>query len=213
MTDKRYNIVFEGEIVAGAKIEAVKQNLAKLFRMEPAKVEALFSGKKVVLKKDADQATAMKFRAALKQAGAQCKMLVVGEPEPASAPAAAKPESASSAPAAQAAQTQAQATAEAAPADKPRARATFGVGAEEQASAGDLETVGTIRTGGTGFSGPFDVAPSGTDLADKKQETDTVNPDISHLSMAPPGQELEELPRYREAVNPDISHLSMADDD
>lgn len=203
MTDKRYNIVFEGELVAGADPGAVRQNLARLFRMDEAKVETLFSGKRVVLKKDADQATAMKFRAALKQAGAQCRMLVVGEPEPPATPSAPAPapagaqEKAASAPPAPAESSPAPSADQGAPA----------------AADGDLETVGTIRTGGTGFSGPFVVAPSGTDLADKKSEEEAAAPDISHLSMAPPGEELEELPRYREAVNPDISHLSMVDED
>ncbi|MBZ2187790.1 hypothetical protein K8B33_01645 [Alcanivorax sp. JB21] len=175
MSDARYNIVFDGSLVPGADPAAVRANLGRLFRMTPERVEALFSGKRMVLKRDADQATAMKFRAALKQAGAQCQM-VESSPAAVAAPSPAAPEQRSS------------------PADSNR------------------EMVGTIRTGGEGFSGPFEVAPPGADLDTTERQTVSVNPDISHLSMAPPGTELEELAPRKAAVNPDISHLSLADD-
>ncbi|MGB1221320.1 MAG: hypothetical protein ACPG43_07260, partial [Alcanivoracaceae bacterium] len=72
--------------------------------------------------------------------------------------------------------------------------------------------VGTIRTGGTGFSGAFAVAPVGADLEQKRDGPAPVDPDISHLSMAPPGTELEEIREEKELVNPDISHLSVVPD-
>lgn len=76
-----------------------------------------------------------------------------------------------------------------------------------------MEMVGTIRTGGTDFSGPFDVAPTGTEIGEKRDIGPEQDPDISHLSMAPPGTELEELPRHQATVEPDISHLSIAPPD
>lgn len=188
MSDARYNIVFDGSLVPGADPAAVRANLGRLFRMTPERIEALFSGKRVVLKRDADQATAMKFRAALKQAGAQCQMLEQG---------AAVTERATE-------------TGAAAEGIKGSARET--AAKTEAVSDGHREMVGTIRTGGEGFSGPFEVAPAGADLDVAKRQTANVNPDISHLSMAPPGTELEELTPHKAAVNPDISHLSLADE-
>ncbi|MBA3582186.1 MAG: hypothetical protein H0W44_07015 [Gammaproteobacteria bacterium] len=43
--------------------------------MNDAQVENLFSGKPVVIKKNADGATAEKFKAALSKAGADCKLV------------------------------------------------------------------------------------------------------------------------------------------
>ncbi|MCH8542996.1 MAG: hypothetical protein LAT61_05455 [Alcanivorax sp.] len=184
MSDARYNIVFDGSLVPGADPAAVRANLGRLFRMTPERVEALFSGKRMVLKRDADQATAMKFRAALKQAGAQCQMLEQTDAVSSTTPSPGSAESSASA-----------------------ASSAAAIGSD-----GNREMVGTIRTGGEGFSGQFEVAPAGADLDTTERQTASVNPDISHLSMAPPGTELEELTPRKAAVNPDISHLSLADD-
>lgn len=190
MSDARFNVVFAGEIVAGADPAKVRENLAAAFRMDMAKVEALFSGKRVVVKKDADQATAMKFRAVMKQAGAQADLEKVGEPaaEPAPAPSPAP------APAAQAAPAPAPAAAPGAPAP---------------VSGGSLETVGTIRTGGTGFSGPFAVAPTGSDLAVERDLPPPMVPDVSHLSVAPAGADMGQKKEEKPPVTPDISHLKI----
>lgn len=194
MSEARFNVVFAGEIVAGADPAKVRENLAAAFRMDMAKVEALFSGKRVVVKKDADQATAMKFRAVMKQAGAQADLEKVGEPaaEPAPAPSPAP------APTARAAPAPAPAPAFAAPASEPA-----------PVSGGSLETVGTIRTGGTGFSGPFAVAPTGSDLAVERDLPPPMVPDVSHLSVAPAGADMGQKKEEKPPVTPDISHLKI----
>lgn len=193
MSEARFNIVFAGQLVPGADPQKVRENLAQAFRMDMAKVEALFSGKRVVVKKDADQATAMKFRAIMKQAGAHCDMEPVGAPA-ASAPA---PAVATPAPATAPVPTAA-ASAAPAPASAPAA-----------AAGGPLETVGTIRTGGTGFTGPFDVAPAGADLAPAEDRPAPMVPDVSHLSVAPAGSDMGQKKDERPPVAPDISHLSI----
>lgn len=198
MSDARFNLVFNGELVAGASPDAVKQNLAKLFKLEPARVEAMFSGKPVVLKKDADQATAMKFRAVLRQAGAQVRMEPVGAIEEVSAAPAPPVE-----PAAQEAAAPVTATAPA-PAQPAAAPTTA------SAAAGDMDMVGTIRTGGTGFSGEFDVAPPGADIADKVDGPAPMVPDVSGISLAPAGSDMGQLKQKVEEKVPDISHLSIA---
>lgn len=204
MSDARFNIVFSGELVAGADPAKVRENLAKVFKMELAKVEALFSGKPVVIKKDADQATAMKFRAVLRQAGAQVEMVPLGgEPETVEAapppPAPEPDQSPAAAPATE-------------PAPAPVAEAAPAAVAAADDTPADMETVGTIRTGGEGFSSEFDVAPVGADMADEKEGPAPINPDISHLSMAPPGADLEQIPDEREKVDPDVSHISLSED-
>lgn len=196
MSDARFNLVFNGELVAGASPDAVKQNLAKLFKLDPARVEAMFSGKPVVLKKDADQATAMKFRAVLRQAGAQVRMEPVGAVEEVSAAPAPPVEPAAREPAA--------------PVTAPAPAQPAAAPAAASAAAGDMDMVGTIRTGGTGFSGEFDVAPPGTDIADKVDGPAPMVPDVSGISLAPAGSDMGQLKQKVEEKVPDISHLSIA---
>ena len=196
MSDARFNVVFAGETVAGADPARVRENLAAAFKMDVSKVEALFSGKRVVVKKEADQATAMKFRAVMKQAGAICDLERVGEEA-----AAAAAETAAPAPA----------PAQAAPAPAPAVPAARpAVEAPAPVKGGSLETVGTIRMGGTGFSGPFEVAPTGAELADKHEGPPPVVPDVSHFSVAPPGSDMGQKKDDKPPVKPDISHLSIA---
>lgn len=174
MSDARYNLVFSGQLIQGADAQTVKANLARVFKIDLAKVETLFSGKPVVLKKNADQATAMKFRAVMKQAGAQCEMKAV-----AAASQTNETPSAASSPEHSAAQS------------------------------GDLETVGTIRTGGTGFTGAFSVAAVGDNMNTEQPVAPPSAPDTSHLSLANPGEEPKPLQDNPPSKVPDTGHLSL----
>lgn len=204
MTDVRYNVIFEGRLIAGSDASTVKANLARAFKMDMARVETLFSGRPVVLKKDADQDTAMKFRAVLQKAGAECRLEPLGDVEevtaapPPAEPAVSTARNASS--------ENAPDTPNAAPATRQAAPVTD----ETREDSGDKEMVGTIRTGGEGFSGQFDVAPVGADMAEEREAPAPIEPDISALSLAPPGEDLEELPRAQTIQVPDVSHLSVA---
>lgn len=197
--DARYNIVFRGELVPGADPARVRENLGKLFRMDAGRVEKLFAGKAVVLKKEADQATAMKMRALMKKAGAVCEMQSLSDDAGAGTPDSTPEPQTSSQPRAQFESSDLST-------DQPAAAPS-----SQSASTEELETVGTIRTGGTGFSGEFEVAPAGSDMGEASRAGPEVEPDISHLSLAPPGTELEELPRHQAIKVPDISHLKVVD--
>jgi hypothetical protein len=70
-----YQVIFEGKLTGERSLEEVKSNLAALFKMKPEQVDALFSGKAVVIKRDIDQGTALKYQAAFKKAGAVCSVL------------------------------------------------------------------------------------------------------------------------------------------
>ena len=67
--DSTYTIYFRGETLNNLAPALAKQNLAQLFKLPPEKIEPLFSGQTVALKKNIDQATADKFQMALKNAG------------------------------------------------------------------------------------------------------------------------------------------------
>lgn len=74
----RFEIAFSGQLVAGARPEVVKANLAKLFQADAQRIELLFSGRRVVIKNNLDAASAEKYRSVLERAGA---IAVVAEME------------------------------------------------------------------------------------------------------------------------------------
>ena len=71
MTDTRYKIVFTGELMPTAALDAVKDNLARLFKSDRDKIDALFTGNPVALKRDLSDAEADKYVGALQNAGAK----------------------------------------------------------------------------------------------------------------------------------------------
>lgn len=70
MTEARYKIVFDGQLMPEMTLDTVKNNLARLFKSDQSKIDALFSGSPVALKRDLAEAEADKYLAALQQAGA-----------------------------------------------------------------------------------------------------------------------------------------------
>ncbi len=71
MTTEKFDLVFSGELLPHQEPEQVKARFAALFKMDPAQVARLFSGKTLVLKRDLDLDTANRYRMAIKQAGAR----------------------------------------------------------------------------------------------------------------------------------------------
>ncbi len=79
MDTRRYDVVFSGELVEDSDPAEVRRRLAVLFKSDAAAIERLFSGPAVVIKKDVDEATAARYRDALRQAGALCRLRVEGD--------------------------------------------------------------------------------------------------------------------------------------
>ncbi|MCY1334399.1 hypothetical protein D9M69_201530 [compost metagenome] len=73
MTEARYKIVFDGEPMPGVALDTVKENLARLFKSDPSKIDGLFGGRSVALKRDLAEAEADKYLAALQRAGAKVR--------------------------------------------------------------------------------------------------------------------------------------------
>ena len=65
MTEARYKIVFDGQLMPEMTLETVKDNLARLFKSDPSKIDTLFSGSPVALKRDLAETEADKYLAAL----------------------------------------------------------------------------------------------------------------------------------------------------
>jgi hypothetical protein len=76
---KQYNLVFEGAVSDGRKVEEVKTNLATLFKVDENKIDHLFTAPSAVLKKNINYDVAMQYQHALKKAGAICKVTEVIE--------------------------------------------------------------------------------------------------------------------------------------
>ncbi|SDT87735.1 Uncharacterized membrane protein YhaH, DUF805 family [Pseudomonas pohangensis] len=70
MTEPLFKVVFSGELLPGFALDTVRENLAKLFKSDLGKIDHLFTGKAVVLKRDLKAADADKYLAALHNAGA-----------------------------------------------------------------------------------------------------------------------------------------------
>ena len=74
MTEQLYQIVFSGQLVDGVDPAQAKANLSKLYKTDVSKVEKLFKGKPVVLKKNLGEDAALRYMTALKNAGVICKL-------------------------------------------------------------------------------------------------------------------------------------------
>lgn len=92
MAKGTFQVIFSGKIIEHADIEMVKANVGRVFSLSADRIEKLFSGKRLTLKKDIDQSTAERYRATLQRAGALCEIEqvpAIQTVEPAAAPAPA----------------------------------------------------------------------------------------------------------------------------
>lgn len=91
MADEKFDLVFKGQLVKSVDEAQAKVNLGRLFKIDGARLEALFTGKAVTLKKNLDFDTASKYRVAIKKAGAVVELVAVeaSAPVPKAAPAPA----------------------------------------------------------------------------------------------------------------------------
>jgi len=69
MSEEKYNIIFAGEVIRGMDPEVAKKNFSDAFKVTGMRLDALFSGKAVALKKGVDYREGMMFRAQLKKLG------------------------------------------------------------------------------------------------------------------------------------------------
>jgi hypothetical protein len=202
MSDQLYEVAFSGQISEGADLNDVKAKVAKMFNADDAKLALLFSGKRVVIKRNIDQATAAKYKSALNRAGAQCEISPpVGAAT--SAPAASAP----------AAPTVAAAAAPTA-AIKPASAASA-----VQIETGDYGEVApppAIDPLGINASDIEDlevsVAPVGSELQQEYQEVETPEFDLSEFDLAPVGSELNTRTKNPDPPPPDTSGISMAEE-
>ncbi len=77
MSDERYRLVFRGELLEGQHKAVVKKRLAEALKLDENRAQQLFSGKTVIVKRDADTRTAAAYQKLFKTAGARLRVLPV----------------------------------------------------------------------------------------------------------------------------------------
>jgi hypothetical protein len=84
MAELQYQVIFRGKTVPDTPIEDVKANLAKLFKTNDVRINRLFSGQVVVLKKGLRQEEGERYRVLLERAGALCEVVPQTAAQPSS---------------------------------------------------------------------------------------------------------------------------------
>lgn len=69
-----YNIIFEGKTVPGKEIDLVKKALMNILKADDQSIDRLFSGKRVLIRKNVEAGTAKKFLKAFEDVGAVCNL-------------------------------------------------------------------------------------------------------------------------------------------
>ena len=71
MDNVLYDIFFRGGVMPGESIDTVKGNLAKLFKANATQIDAMFSGRAIVIKKSLSKDAALQYQSAMEKAGAK----------------------------------------------------------------------------------------------------------------------------------------------
>lgn len=74
MQNKRFNVVYRGEIREGIDRDVVRKNIAAEFKLNDAKLEQLFSGKRLIVKKNSVYQDAVKLADQFNNCGAICNL-------------------------------------------------------------------------------------------------------------------------------------------
>ncbi|HBX56929.1 DUF805 domain-containing protein [Pseudomonas sp. UBA2684] len=73
MTQARFKIVFDGELMPEVAMETAKDNLVRLFKSDRTRINTLFSGSTIAIKRDLHESEADQYLAALHRAGAKAR--------------------------------------------------------------------------------------------------------------------------------------------
>lgn len=184
-----FDIVFRGDILPKQQLSQVKQRMAQLFKVDLNKVNSLFTGGAVVLKRNLDRATAEKYVTVLNKAGADVQIRKV-EPKPTQKTGGAK-----------------QAASVTAPANKPKTLQER-LGSQETAAPNTKEhthKVSATLPSGTGDTA-ISLADAGSDVLrpDERAPVVTSHVDVSQLSIRPAEGTLLDADEYRNVPDMDV---------
>lgn len=213
--DARYNVYFAGQIQPEQDLATVRDKLAKLFNADQQTLDKLFSGKAQLLKRNCDEATALKYKQAMERAGAQPIIKPVetaAAPEQATAPA---PEKLSAA-------ERIAALAASPDEDAYRSAAAQPPAIEKQAETDNdginLAPPGTavLRADERPEPVTTEVDTTGLEIDDAAQRLSEeappppTAPDTNHLDMGDVGEMIPNLPSKQEPLSPDTAAIDLA---
>lgn len=210
MDSERFDLVFSGELVRGADLAHAKSNLGKLFKISETKVDALFSGKPIALKKGLDFATANKYRVAIKKAGCRVDLAEVEKP---SAPAV-EPATKTDPPSNTNQNTDPENTAPQSLAEKTRSAAPVENKSDLPLPQVDEAPPEAIENMSQASKTEMQLAPVGSPvlLEQEKTETPPANIDVSQYSLSETGVDLLDDADKKKEVEFELDvHFSLAE--
>ena len=77
-----YDVYFSGATLKDADPAEAKRKVGAIFKLEGEKLERLFSGKPIPIKRGVDMDQAVKYRVAFRDAGALVDIVPAGQPDP-----------------------------------------------------------------------------------------------------------------------------------
>jgi len=209
MSDELFEVAFSGQINDGADLDEVKAKVAAMFKADETKLAHLFSGKRIVIKKNIDAKTATKYRTALGRVGAKCEvrsLSVSSEVAPSPSP---EPGAVNSPPPSSFSETAVE-SASPPPAATPVQAVTY-----ESTDHGDV--LPPPQTDPLGITGDqiedlsTTIAPVGSELQDEIKQVAAPAIDVSDLEVAPVGSDIGPGKKEPDPPPPDTSGISMAD--
>lgn len=76
-----HQLIFKGEVIEGQHPAVVCKRLAPALKLDDARIQALFAGTAVVVRKSADAETTVKFQSAFKKAGVRLRVVPISATE------------------------------------------------------------------------------------------------------------------------------------
>lgn len=187
---KAFDVYFSGELLEGYEPDQVKEAVGEMFGLSGPRLEALFSGVPVRVKKNLGVEKAGRFRKAFLELGALVQIVPAGEEPGASQPPTSTPETASPPPSPAATGSSLQLAPQEPLKEEP---------ADRPAPKPDLSRLSLAPLG-----------ERGEGEKTSREETPPL-PDTSHLQALPPetGTLEDCAPRRKPAPLPDTSGLSL----
>ena len=182
MSEARFDILFDGTLKPDADPRLARERLGTAFKLDTAGVERLFTGKPVAVKRDADLATAARYKRVFEEAGALVTLRAIEaagtapRPPADSAPAvASKPVSTP---------TASEPTSDADPKIDARADTASATTLTAEGGFEFLEEPPRVKMPDLDLSHLSLIGGSDWSLADCERKPETIQiPDISHLSL------------------------------
>jgi hypothetical protein len=213
-----YRLVFRGEVIEGQHPAVVRKRLAMALKLDDERVQSLFTGNAVVVRKSADAETAAKFQAVFKKAGARLRVQPIV--------AAGIPASEASVGAAASASTDDTASGGGPeewmvlPAGsyvlEPDEREPFVPRAIDTSHLALVKmkafAAAEVERERQEINAPeFEVLPVGARISDERNMTAATSTPVVDFDLAEPGALILDTPRTPTPKTPDTSHLSVLD--